>query len=206
MTASPVPGRSAAAPKFRVVPDLGQADQVVAQWIVEHGDNLGRCANALETIAALMSTGSLSTLGRISVGELAGGEPSVAMLLGHASRALAAARQGADVLDMAAVTPVVAMARQTDVVDHHTRPGRLEQGRPVDQRRLSPRERELLALLGQGLTDREIANALGIALSTVHSHLDRIRDKTGRRKRSQLTRLALDLGLLVDNQAVAQSG
>jgi DNA-binding NarL/FixJ family response regulator len=60
---------------------------------------------------------------------------------------------------------------------------------------LSSRERELLGLVGQGLTDKEIAAALVISLATVRSHLDRIRDKTGRRRRPELTRLADELGL-----------
>jgi DNA-binding CsgD family transcriptional regulator len=60
---------------------------------------------------------------------------------------------------------------------------------------LSPRERDLLRLLASGMTDKEIAAALVISVRTVGSHLDRIRDKTGRRRRPDLTRLALELGL-----------
>jgi pSer/pThr/pTyr-binding forkhead associated (FHA) protein len=60
---------------------------------------------------------------------------------------------------------------------------------------LSVREREIVALVASGATDVEIADALTIGLSTVHSHLDRIRDKTGRRRRPDLTRLAAELGL-----------
>ena len=60
---------------------------------------------------------------------------------------------------------------------------------------LSPRERELLSLVGRGLTDKQIADELVISLATVRSHLDRIRDKTGRRRRPELTRLAVELGL-----------
>jgi DNA-binding CsgD family transcriptional regulator len=48
---------------------------------------------------------------------------------------------------------------------------------------LSPRERELLALVGRGLTDKQIAADLMISLTTVRSHLERIRDKTGQRRR-----------------------
>jgi DNA-binding CsgD family transcriptional regulator len=56
---------------------------------------------------------------------------------------------------------------------------------------LSPRERELLGLLAEGLTDKEISERLFISIRTVRSHLDRIRDKTGCRRRAELTRLAL---------------
>jgi DNA-binding CsgD family transcriptional regulator len=62
--------------------------------------------------------------------------------------------------------------------------------------RLSPRERELISLVAQGRTDAEIAAQLYITLRTVSSHLDRIRDKTGCRRRADITRLALTAGLV----------
>ena len=58
--------------------------------------------------------------------------------------------------------------------------------------RLSPRELEILALVASGETDRDIAKQLSIATATVYSHLERIRDKTGARRRAQLTRLYLE--------------
>jgi non-specific serine/threonine protein kinase len=60
---------------------------------------------------------------------------------------------------------------------------------------LSARERELVALVARGRTDAQIAAELYISVSTVRSHLDRIRDKTGCRRRADLTRLALQAGL-----------
>jgi DNA-binding CsgD family transcriptional regulator len=61
---------------------------------------------------------------------------------------------------------------------------------------LSARERELVTLVAQGRTDAQIAAQLYISIRTVRSHLDRIRDKTGCRRRADLTRLALAAGLL----------
>jgi predicted ATPase/DNA-binding CsgD family transcriptional regulator len=61
---------------------------------------------------------------------------------------------------------------------------------------LSARERELVTLVAQGRTDAQIAAQLLISIRTVRSHLDRIRDKTGCRRRADLTRLALSVGLL----------
>jgi predicted ATPase/DNA-binding CsgD family transcriptional regulator len=61
---------------------------------------------------------------------------------------------------------------------------------------LSVRERELVTLVARGMTDAQIAGQLFISISTVRSHLDRIRDKTGARRRADLTRLALVAGLV----------
>ena len=61
---------------------------------------------------------------------------------------------------------------------------------------LSERERQILALVPRGLTDREIGQRLFISPSTVRSHLDRIGKKTGLRRRTELTRLALDIGVV----------
>ena len=62
--------------------------------------------------------------------------------------------------------------------------------------RLSVRERELIALVAQGKTDAQIVGKLFISISTVRSHLDRIRDKSGCRRRADLTRLALQEGII----------
>ena len=61
---------------------------------------------------------------------------------------------------------------------------------------LSARERELVTLVAQGRTNAQIAAQLYISVRTVTSHLDRIRDKTGYRRRADLTRLALSEGLV----------
>ena len=61
---------------------------------------------------------------------------------------------------------------------------------------LSARERELVTLVAQGRTNAQIAAQLYISVRTVGSHLDRIRDKTGCRRRADLTRLALTAGLV----------
>ena len=61
---------------------------------------------------------------------------------------------------------------------------------------LSARERELVTLVAQGRTNAQIAAQLYISVRTVSSHLDRIRDKTGCRRRADLTRLALSEGFV----------
>jgi predicted ATPase/DNA-binding CsgD family transcriptional regulator len=61
---------------------------------------------------------------------------------------------------------------------------------------LTARERQLVTLVAQGHTNAQIAVQLYISVRTVTSHLDRIRDKTGCRRRADLTRLALSEGLV----------
>lgn len=58
---------------------------------------------------------------------------------------------------------------------------------------LSPRERELLRLIGEGLSDREIAGRLHLSVRTVEGHAARVRAKTSLRTRAALIRLALRL-------------
>lgn len=60
---------------------------------------------------------------------------------------------------------------------------------------LTPREREVLRRLAEGATDEQIAQAMTLSIRTVQSHLDRIRDKTGLRRRPELTRYAIKIGL-----------
>jgi DNA-binding CsgD family transcriptional regulator len=75
-----------------------------------------------------------------------------------------------------------------------TAPG--PQRQPPGLAGLSARERELVTLVAQGRTDAQIAAQLSISIRTVRSHLDRIRDKTGCRRRADLTRLALAADLV----------
>jgi DNA-binding CsgD family transcriptional regulator len=74
--------------------------------------------------------------------------------------------------------------------------GQRESSKSAPASPLSPRERELVTLVAQGHTNAEIAARLHISVRTVSSHLDRIRDKTGQRRRADLTRLALVGGLV----------
>ena len=67
---------------------------------------------------------------------------------------------------------------------------------PPELAMLSARERELVTLVAQGHSNTQIAAELFISVRTVSSHLDRIRDKTGCRRRTDLTRLALAAGLV----------
>ena len=60
---------------------------------------------------------------------------------------------------------------------------------------LTGREREVLTLLGMGLTNPEIAEELGLAQKTVEWFKTSITKKTGVRGRVRLARLAIRAGL-----------
>lgn len=61
---------------------------------------------------------------------------------------------------------------------------------------LSGREREVLALVASGLSDREIAEQLVVSQHTVHRHVANIRHKLGRGSRAAAVAEAGRLGLL----------
>ena len=52
-----------------------------------------------------------------------------------------------------------------------------------------------MALLAGGATDAQIAGQLFLSVNTVRSHLERIRDKTGARRRAELVRYAVQAGI-----------
>ncbi len=60
---------------------------------------------------------------------------------------------------------------------------------------LSQRERRSLRCWPRGATDAQIAERLFRSVNTVRSHLDRIRDKTGARRRHDLVRYSLQAGI-----------
>jgi DNA-binding NarL/FixJ family response regulator len=63
---------------------------------------------------------------------------------------------------------------------------------------LSGQERQVLGLVAAGERDQDIAAAMGISVRTVRSYLDRIRDKVGARRRADMTRVAIELGILAE--------
>ena len=61
---------------------------------------------------------------------------------------------------------------------------------------VSSREEEVLKLIAEGLSSKEIARALTISLKTVERHRENILAKLGMRDRTQLTRYAIRAGLV----------
>lgn len=61
---------------------------------------------------------------------------------------------------------------------------------------LTPRERQVLQLIGEGRTNQEIAEKLGLSVHTVQTHRVHIMNKLGLHNRAQLVSYAARLGLL----------
>jgi DNA-binding NarL/FixJ family response regulator len=100
-------------------------------------------------------------------------------------RGIRAVAQGESLLSPSVAAGV--LARFTDLA-------RKERERENDL--LSDREKEVLALVARGLTNRQIAGELVLSENTVRNHLSHILDKLGLSRRSQVAAYAAQRGLL----------
>jgi DNA-binding CsgD family transcriptional regulator len=64
----------------------------------------------------------------------------------------------------------------------------------VDDGLSTPREREVLAQIAEGASNKEVGRRLGISPRTVEVHRARIMDKIGARNGADLVRIALSGG------------
>jgi DNA-binding NarL/FixJ family response regulator len=81
------------------------------------------------------------------------------------------------------------------VIERMARQPAPDAGRDARLNELTPREREVLDLLAQGLSNAEIATALVIEESTVKTHVKRVLVKLGVRDRVQAVIFAYESGL-----------
>jgi two-component system response regulator NreC len=72
----------------------------------------------------------------------------------------------------------------------------LSKGEGVMDPQLSPRENEILQLLIEGFTNKEIAEKIVVSLSTVHTHRTNLMKKLGLSNRHELIQYARKRGLL----------
>jgi NarL family two-component system response regulator LiaR len=61
---------------------------------------------------------------------------------------------------------------------------------------VTPREREILELIANGMSNREIAEKLFVSESTVKTHSSRLFDKLGAKRRTQAVQRGKELGLI----------
>lgn len=100
--------------------------------------------------------------------------------------AIQAAYQGESFL-----SPVVSKK----VVEEFIRRGALE-AEEDDYEKLTDREREVLQLIAEGYTTREIAEKLYISEKTVETHRARVRQKLGLHSTAELTQYAIRKGII----------
>ncbi|MET9699975.1 response regulator transcription factor [Streptomyces sp. NPDC006529] len=103
------------------------------------------------------------------------------------TRAIRAAAAGQSVLDREVQDRLLATARTTATKAPEPAPAL-----PGD---LTPREREVLALIGQGLPNRGIAEKLFISEATVKTHINNLFAKADIRDRAAAVRRAIEAGL-----------
>ena len=70
--------------------------------------------------------------------------------------------------------------------------------RKRDELGITPRELEILGLVAQGLSNREIAGKLFVSENTVKTHCSRAFDKLGAQRRTQAVQLGRQFGLLAE--------
>jgi len=70
-----------------------------------------------------------------------------------------------------------------------------DQGK-VESLGITPRELEILELIAQGLSNKEIADRVFVSENTVKTHSSRVFDKLGARRRTQAVQLGKDLRLI----------
>lgn len=65
---------------------------------------------------------------------------------------------------------------------------------------LTAREREVLAMIAEGFTHRQISTRLMLSKATVDTYVHRIRQKVGAINKAGLTRVALTMGLTNESE------
>jgi DNA-binding NarL/FixJ family response regulator len=106
--------------------------------------------------------------------------------------AIRAVHRGQTWLDPIAQARVVSALSDTPPMDQTPAP------RDVPDN-LTPREIEVLTLIGEGFSNQEIGGQLFLSQATVKSHINRVFAKTGVRDRAQAVRYAILNGLVSPN-------
>jgi DNA-binding NarL/FixJ family response regulator len=94
--------------------------------------------------------------------------------------------------------PVLAPRITRQLLERHVQSGRDTEAALRRTEELTPAERDVLRLLGTGLSNAEIADQLYMSAGTVKAHISRILTRTGCTNRVQAAVLAHDAGLLAD--------
>jgi len=101
------------------------------------------------------------------------------------------------------VDPTLAGSLVQDLLGKQASAGSADRG--VRASLLSPREREVLHLLAQGYTNQQAAKWIMVSVKTVETYRARIAQKLGLHSRAELTRYALESGLLTPDSLTSES-
>jgi two-component system response regulator NreC len=93
------------------------------------------------------------------------------------------------VYDQAYLSPGIVTVMLTELF--HQRSGKDD----PDPSRLTCREREILQLIAEGFSTREIGRRLGVSIKTVETHRRQVMEKAGARSIAGLTKFAIKEGL-----------
>jgi DNA-binding NarL/FixJ family response regulator len=97
---------------------------------------------------------------------------------------------------VAAGDALLAPAVTRRLIEEFTRHPELQQRPAAAVGEITERERDVLTLIGLGLSNTEIASHLNVSLSTAKTHVGRLLMKLGARDRAQLVIAAYDAGLV----------
>ena len=166
----------------------------------------GDAAQALQRVAdcrpnvVLMDIGMPGTSGIELTAQLLAREPGLIVLMlsmydsaEHAQRAMAAGARGY-VLKDSPSSEILAAIRTVFGGGTYLSPALAQRlfRTPAARVSLSEREREILALLGQGQSSKHIARALDIGLRTVETHRQNIRRKLDLAGQAELIKYAVE--------------
>ncbi len=180
--------RLAAVPRFDVVGEAGGRDDALALLAVARPD------------VVLMDVGLKDTNGITLAAEMLAAQPAVKLLMfsmydnpEYVQRALQAGARGYVLKDAPAteiVSAIDAVAAGGTFLSAAVS-GRLFRGqapKPV----LTPRESEILSLLGQGASSKQIARELDLSVRTVEAHRQSIKRKLVLDGQAELIRYAVE--------------
>lgn len=102
--------------------------------------------------------------------------------------------EGDSVRDLSSAADVVLVAREGSEAPYAAQPARRD---TIVGTVLTSREREILALLADGLGNKQIAARLGISANTVKTHLELLFEKLGVSSRAEAVATGVKRGLLL---------
>jgi len=135
------------------------------------------------------------------MGRIAGRDPDLPVIMvsgaGQVAHAVAALKGGAVDFIQKPIRPAAFARSLAEAAERRRQRAEARHALSLLHRRaerLSDRERQVMTLITDGLSNNETAATLGISVRTVENHRARVMDKMGAANLSELIRLALRLG------------